>query len=165
MIIPFAYEHFNNYLQNRIKIRDLIELIKFAFTNSIDKIQKTNNNSNNSDKKYYQLNYNTKQIIKESNIICCSSKIVLYHYLLFKYNYHPFYSCIDYYINNNENRIFDYFDYNINNIVDEPVKYYDYDNIGYIDLMDVFDKFFNQHRDGFTFKIKEMNIMFIEAKL
>ncbi len=164
MIVPFAYEHVNNYYNKRIKLRDLIELIKFAFINCLEKIE------DNSDNKYYQLNYNTiqsnKQINKQSNIICCSSKIRLYYYLLFKYNYHPIYSCMDYYTNNDENRIFDYFDYNINNIADEKVNYNDYDNIGYIDLMEVFNKFFNQKRDNFSFEIKELNVLFIDkAKL
>jgi hypothetical protein len=42
--------------------------------------------------------------------------------------------------------------YNINNIIEEYCEYSELDNMLYIDLVSVFDKFFNQKSDNFELK-------------
>jgi hypothetical protein len=51
------------------------------------------------------------------------------------------------------------FIYTINNIYEEIFEYSEYDNLLYIDLMCVFDKFFNQHSKDFNFELKETRIL------
>jgi hypothetical protein len=155
MQIPFPYEIINRYLTNNIYKNDMIKLMKSAFCNKINSLQ------NNTSKKYYQLDYNRTK----GSVIYSSSKIIVYNFLLFddRCDNVFYYNYIDHYMNDKENideRIDkNKFIYTINNISEEICEYSEYDNLLYIDLMCVFDKFFNQHSKDFNFELKETRIL------
>ena len=112
-MITFPYEIINRYYKGQLFKNDIIKSIKLAFDNEIKKHKNEN----------YKLIHNNK-------LLSFSSKIVAYDYFLFgHYNY------IDNWMNNNNN-------YNINNVIEEPGYYLEFDNLYYIDLMSIFDKFF-----------------------
>jgi hypothetical protein len=139
MQIPFPFEHFNMYFRNTYNRDKLVSLINLSLDNYIINI----NNNNIDINKYYQL-HNNNTI---SEIYCASSKIVVYKYLLFRCNY------IYCWLNEIDmDRDGQFSKYNINNIIEEYSEYSELDNMLYVDLVSVFDKFFNQKSDNFELK-------------
>ncbi len=144
MQIPFPFEHFNMYFRNTYNRNKLVNLINLALDNYIINTDIDNIDS----KKYYQL-HNNNTI---SEIYCASSKIVVYKYLLFRCSY--IYSWLNEIDMDGDIK---FYKYNINNIIEEYSEYSELDKILYVDLVSVFDKFFNQKSDNF--ELKEVNII------
>ena len=144
MQILFPYEIINRYYKGYIYKNDVVRTIKLFFNNEINKI---NNIEDESKNKSYELIHNNNHYLYKF-----SSKIIAYNFLLF--GYHEY---INNWINNQwlDDRIL--FDYNINNVIDEPCIFSELDNLYYVDLLSIFDKFFCQINENLHFELHEIN--------
>lgn len=164
MIIPFEYKIFENYLAKRITSQDIKLCIMVAFQNAIQNIIHSNTF------KYYQLSYfdsdmDTQDLNSDyfkSKVIKSSSILFVYNYFLFNCEDRPFNNCINYWLNNNENSNILNFIYTIENFNEE--KKYEKNGIYYIDLVDIFDKFFSQNGAGIKFNLFEVNSPIVELE-
>jgi len=167
MQILLEYSIFSDYFDHLTRIHTVKEAIFLKFQEVIQSY-----NLKNKDKtyKYYRLEYddNVKpdqdSDFNKSKIIKTSSLLYAYNYFLFDNQEILFKNCINYWLDNDENRYPIAMSYTIKKLKRNAKKYLNEKNEECVDLMEIFEMFFSQKSKGIYFNLFELDLPMIDLE-